>query len=47
MRENEEEKESKRGVEIVGNVWRRKKRKKKEKEIKRMVESEMGKGKII
>ena len=38
---------SKRGVEIVDNVWRRKKRKKKEKEIKRMVESEMEKGKII
>ena len=47
MRENEEEKVSKRGVEIVDNVWRRKKRKKKEKEIKRMVESEMEKGKII
>ena len=47
MRENEEEKESKRGVEIVDNVWRRKERKKKEKEIKRMVESEMEKGKII
>ena len=28
MRENEEEKESKRGVEIVDNVWRRKKRNK-------------------
>ena len=47
MRENEEEKEGKRGVEILDNVWRRKKRKKKEKEIKRMVESEMEKGKII
>ena len=40
---NEGEKRSKRGVEIVDNVWRRKK----EKEIKRMVESEMEKGKII
>ena len=44
---NEGEKRSKRGVEIVDNVWRRKKEKKKEKEIKRMVESEMEKGKII
>ena len=45
MRENEEEKESKTGVEIMDNVWRRKKKeKKKEKEIKRMVESEMEKG---
>ena len=48
MRENEGEKESKKGVEIVDNVWRRKKEKKrKEKEIKRMVESEMKKRKII
>ena len=44
MKENEEDKESKRGVEIVDNVWRRKK---KEKKIKCMVESEMEKGKII
>ena len=43
MRKNEGEKESKRGVERVDNVWRRKK----EKEIKHMVESEMEKGKII
>ena len=48
MRENEGEKESKRGVEIVDNVCRRKKRKKeKKKKKKRMAESEMEKGKII
>ena len=48
MRENEGEKKSKRDVEIVDSKWRRKKKKKrKEKEIKRMVESEMKKGKII
>ena len=46
MRENEGEKESKRGVEIVDNVWRRKK-KEKEIKLKRMVESEMEKEKII
>ena len=45
MREKRRVKE---GVEIVDSVWRRKKsKKKKEKEIKRMVESEMKKGKII
>ena len=44
MRENEGEKESKRGVEIVDNVWRRKK-KEQEIKLKHMVENEMEKEK--
>ena len=55
MRETEEEKESKRGVEIVDNVWRRKKRKRNKsygfffflRKINRMVESEIEKRKMI
>ena len=44
MRENEEEKESKRGVEIVDTCVEEKNKKKK---MKLIVESEMKKGKII
>ena len=49
MRENEGEKESKRGGRDSGQCVeeKKKKKKRKEKEIKRMVESEMKKGKII
>ena len=44
MGENEEEKEGKRGVEILDNVWRRKK-KEQEIKLKHMVENEMEKEK--
>ena len=48
MRENEGEKENKRRGRDSGQcVEEKKKKKRKEKEIKRMVESEMKKGKII
>ena len=42
-----EKRRVKRGVEIVENVWRRKKRKKKLKRMVGMVEREMEKEKII